>query len=357
MTNYSGKELLKALCEINGPTGFEYQVAEFIKEETKDLCEFIPDRTGNLICKVSGGGEGYDVINPKKIMISAHMDEVGFIIKRIDDDGYVHFILDGGINSKVMSARGVTLFNEENIVKGVIASKPIHSLSPEERKEALPADKLFIDIGATSGDEVRKYVNVGDFGTFDSDLVVFGEEGKMIKGKAIDDRLGCAAMIEVMRELKTKGDKLPFDLYFAFTTREEIGNSGAQTVAQMIEPDYSIVLETTAIADIVGVPENSRVAEVGKGGAISLMDRSTIYGREFVDFAMNLSKYENIPAQIKRYVSGGNDAGHIHKSGKGVKTLAISAPTRYLHSACCVASLDDYDSIKALVLALLRNMK
>lgn len=357
MKTYKGTELLKTLCEMYGPTGFEHNVAEFIKEQTEGTCEYIPDRTGNLICKVQGGGEGYNAENPKKIMISAHMDEVGFIIKRIDDDGYVHFILDGGIDSKVLAGRSVVLFNEENVVKGVIASKPIHSLTAEERKEALPVSKMFIDIGADSADEVKKLVDVGDYGTFDSDFVVFGENDRMIKCKAIDDRLGCAVMIETMRALAESGEKLPFDLYFAFTTREEIGNSGAQTVAQTLKPDYAIVLETTAIADIAGVPENSRVSEVGKGGTISLMDRATIYDRGFVDFALDTAKKNGIAAQVKKYVSGGNDAGHIHKSGSGVKTLAISAPTRYLHSACCVASLDDYDSIKALVLAILREME
>ena len=352
MKKYEGIELVRVLCEMYGPTGFEQNVAEFIKEQTEGICEHIQDRSGNLICKVNGTGE-----SKKKVMISAHMDEVGFIIKKIDDDGYIHFILDGGIDSKVLSARSVVLFNEENCVKGVIASKPIHALSPEERKESIPANKLFIDIGAKNGDEVRQYVNVGDFGTFDSDFVLFGENNRMMKCKAIDDRLGCAVMIEAMRSLYENKDKLDFDVYFAFTTREEIGNSGAQIVAQTVQPDYAIVLEKTAVADIAGVPENSRVSEVGKGGTISLMDRSTIYGREIVDFALGVARSERIPVQIKKFVSGGNDAGHIHKSGKGVKALAISAPTRYLHSACCVASLDDYDSIKALVLALLRNIK
>ncbi len=347
---YTGTELLKLLCEMYGPTGFEQDVAAFIKEQTEGLCEYLPDRMGNLICRVKGNGE-----NLTKVMISAHMDEVGFIISDIEENGTVKFILDGGINPKVMAARGVVLFNEEHTVKGLISSKAIHGLSPEERKEALPADKMSIDIGADSADEVRQYVNIGDFGTFDSDFVIFGENDRMIKCKAIDDRLGCAAMIEVMRTI-TPGT-LPVDLYFAFTTREEIGNSGAQVAAQVIQPDYAIVLESTAIADIAGVPENTRVSEVGKGGTISLMDNSTIYNREFVELALELAKKENINAQVKRYVSGGNDAGHIHKSGKGVKALAISAPTRYLHSACCVASLDDYDSIKTLVSALVNNLK
>jgi len=357
MKKYSGIELVQKLCEIYGPTGFEYRVAEFIKEQTEGLCEYLPDRMGNLVCLMKGSGEGYNAESPIKIMISAHMDEVGFIIKRVDDDGYIHFILDGGIDSKVLSGRSVVLFNEENIVRGVIDSKPIHSLSPEERKEALTPDKLYINVGANKAEQVTAFVDVGDYGTFESDFVLFGEGNKMMKSKAIDDRLGCALMIETMRKIKECGKELPYDLYFAFTVREEIGNSGAQTVAQTVRPDYAIVLETTAIADIAGVPKNSRVGDVGEGGVISLMDRSTIYDREFVDLALGLAKEKGIKAQVKRYVSGGNDAGHIHKSGSGVKALAISAPTRYLHSACCVASCDDYVAMRDLLWEILDSRK
>ena len=355
MIRYDGIELLKRLCEINAPTGCEDRVAEFVREQTDGLCEYIPDRIGNLICFVKGSGEGYNAEEPVKVMVSAHMDEVGFMIKGIDSDGYIKFLVDGGIDSKVLSGRSVVLFSDEHTVKGVIASKAIHSLSPVERKEALDADKLYIDIGANSEEEVKNLLDIGDYGTFDSDFVLFGENEKMMKGKAIDDRLGCAVMIEIMRELRESGRQLPFDTYFAFTTREEIGNSGAQCAAQAIAPDYSIVLESTAVADIAGVPENSKVARLGDGGAISLMDRSTIYDRYFVDLALDVAKKNNIKAQIKKYVSGGNDAGHIHKSGSGVKTLAISAPTRYLHSACCVAAVEDYFSIKDLVSKILEN--
>ena len=348
---YTGIELLKKLCQINAPTGREDMVAEFVKEQTDGLCEYIPDRIGNLICLVKGENRE----DPVKIMVSAHMDEVGFMINSIDSDGYIKFTIDGGIDSKVLSGRSVVFFNDEYTVKGVIASKAIHSLSPAERKEALDADKLYVDIGANSEEEAKKLLDVGDYGTFDSDFVLFGENDKMMKCKAIDDRLGCAAMIEIMRELKESGKKLPFDVYFAFTTREEIGNSGALCAAQAIEPDYSIVLESTAVADIAGVPDNSKVARLGDGGAISLMDRSTIYDRFFVDLALDIAKKNGIKAQIKKYVSGGNDAGHIHQSGSGVKTLAISAPTRYLHSACCVAAVEDYFSIKDLTKAILEN--
>ena len=353
MTKYSGIELLRKLCEINGPTGCEDRVADFVRRQTEGLCEYLPDRIGNLICLVKGGGKGYNAEKPVKVMVSAHMDEVGFMIRGIDGDGYIKFLVDGGIDPKVLSGRSVVLFSDEHTVKGVIASKAIHSLSPAERAEAPDADKLYIDIGAKNEEEVKEYLNVGDYGTFDSDFVLFGENEKMMKGKAIDDRLGCSVMIEIMRELAESGKQLPVDVYFAFTTREEIGNSGALCAAETIAPDYSIVLESTAVADIAGVPTNSKVAAVGEGGAISLMDRSTIYDRGFVDLALGLAERKGIKAQIKKYVSGGNDAGHIHKSLGGIKTLAISAPTRYLHSACCVAAVEDYFSIKALVSALL----
>lgn len=354
MKQYKGTELIQMLCGIYGPTGFEAPVADFIRTQIEPFCDAIlPDRVGNLIGVRKGGGEGYNATAPKKVMVSAHMDEVGFIVRNIDENGYVSFLLDGGIDSKVLAGRSVVLFNETHTVKGVINAKAIHSLSPEERKEALPPDKLYIDIGAVDAADAKAYIGVGDYGTFDSDFVLFGENNRMMKSKALDDRFGCAAMIEVLHTLYTSGQQLPFDLYFAFTVREEIGNSGAQCAAQKLAPDYAIVLETTAVADIAGVPENARVSDVGQGGVISLMDRSTVYDRSFADFAMETARRHEIKAQIKRYVSGGNDAGHIHKSGVGVSCLAISAPTRYLHSACCVASVEDYEAIRALLQAVL----
>ena len=193
MSNYSGIELVKKLCEIYGPTGFEYKVAEFIKEQTEGLCEYIPDRMGNLVCLIKGCGEGYNADAPTKIMISAHMDEVGFIIKSVEEDGSVKFILDGGLDSKVLAGRSVVLFNEENIVKGVIDSKAIHSLSPEERKEALTPDKLYINVGATKAEQVTELVDVGDYGTFESDFVLFGENDKMMKSKAMRARTAMMA--------------------------------------------------------------------------------------------------------------------------------------------------------------------
>lgn len=351
-------ELLRELCLAFGPTGCEDNVAEMIRLRVSQFNiadQITYDRMGNLIVYVRGGGEGYDSENPRKIMISAHMDEVGFMVNEITDDGYIKFAPLGGIAPRVLCGRGVTLGDENNRIRGVIASKAIHLQSSEDRKNATPVDKMYIDIGAKDKEEAKKYVRIGDYGTFDSDFVLFGSGDKMVKCKAIDDRLGCAVMVNILERFAESGKRLPHDIYFCFTVREEIGYSGAGTAANLIAPDFAIVLESTAIADLPDVPEAARAAVLGEGGVISLADRATIYDRAFVDFALATASQRGIPAQIKKYVSGGNDAGHIHKSGKGVRSLALSAPTRYLHSASCVASLNDYFSIEELLMAMLED--
>lgn len=348
MKKLEGIELLKYLCDISGPTGSEERVADAVREQLGDIegLQIKYDKGGNLIVRYACGIE-----NAKTVMVSAHMDEVGMMVNDITEDGYIKFACLGGIDPRVLCGRGVTLMGENGDISGVIASKAIHHQTADERRTATTADKMYINIGAANKEEALKHVAIGDSGTFRAEFYEFGNS--QLCGKALDDRLGCAAMIEVLRRLAADGIKLAYDVCFCFTTREEIGLSGAQTAAQSIAPAAAIVLETTAVADIAGVSENSRVSKLGEGGTISLADRSTIYDRRLVDLAMSTAKEQSIKAQIKKYVSGGNDAGHIHKSGVGVHALAISAPTRYLHSASCVASAEDYESIKQLVYALL----
>lgn len=339
-------ELLRRLSLIDGPSGYEVRVAEAIKKELEGTrAELVPDRMGNVIAAVRGK------TGDKKLMISAHMDEVGFMINRIDDDGYLYFSCVGGIDDRVLCGRSVTVISDAGDVAGVIASKPIHLQTAKERSETTPKDKMYIDIGAENREDAEKYVAVGDFGTFDSDFVEFGENNMRIKGKALDDRLGCVIMLELIRELSEK--KLDYDVYFSFSTREELGLSGAVTAANEISPDLAIVLETTAIADIADVSDDKRVACVGEGGVLSVADRGTIYDREFFDLALDAAKKKDIKCQVKRYVSGGNDAKSIHVSGTGVRCIALSAPTRYLHSAACVADKRDMYAMKEHVTAIL----
>ncbi len=338
-------DTLHRLSQIHGPSGYEFRVAEAIKKEIADLpCEVFCDRIGNVIATVKGTDSS------KKLMISAHMDEVGFMVNRIDDDGYLHFSAVGGIDDRVLCGRRVVLLGTTGDIKGVITSKPIHLQTAKERAESTPKDKMYIDIGAADREDAEKYVAVGDYGTFDSEFVFFGKDKKNIKSKALDDRLGCALMIELIRDAAEK--KLGYDVCFAFSTREEIGLSGATVAANIIEPDMAIVLETTAIADIADVPESTRVAYVGEGGVLSIADRGTIYNREFFNLALDTAKKNDIKCQVKKYVSGGNDAAHIHKSTSGVKCIALSAPTRYLHSATCVIDRHDMFAMPDLVAAI-----
>lgn len=355
MQRLEGLDLLRELCLMPGPTGAEERVAAFILEQLEGLAgiEIYRDRVGNVSVLYPAKAGGARIDGASRIMISAHMDEVGMIINDITDEGYLKFANLGGIDPRVLCGRHVTVMGKNGDLPGVIASKAIHHQTADERKQVTTVDKMYISIGATSREDAEKYVAIGDSATFDSDFIRFGK-GK-IKSKAIDDRLGCAVMIEVLRGLCEDNAELPYDVYFCFTTREEIGLSGAQTTAQRLCPDIAIVLESTAVADIAGVAPNSRVATQGEGGAISLADRSTLYDRALVDHALKCAHDNGIPVQVKRLVSGGNDAGHIHKSGKGVRALAISCPTRYIHSASCVADEADCEAIKKLVSLLIRQ--
>lgn len=352
--NLNGVELIRALSLEFGPSGCEDRVRDMIRPRAEAIADRVAvDRMGDLIAVMSFGDKSAS--ERKKIMISAHMDEVGFMIANICDDGMLTFGCVGGIDPSVLAGRKVFIGNENGLVRGVICSKAIHHKSPEERETPTKARKMFIDIGAESREEAEKKVAIGDFGTFDSEFYAFGKGGRTLKSKALDDRMGCAAMLEIMDLLRADAPGENIDVYFCFTVREEIGHSGAGCVANLIRPDYAIVLETTAIGDLPETEACRRVADVGKGGVISIADRATIYGRDLVDLAFELAQENGVSAQLKRYVSGGNDAGHIHKSTEGVKVLAISVPTRYLHSPSCVASVDDYESVRDLAQLIIRN--
>ncbi len=334
-------DTMKKLCMLFGPSGCEQRVADAILCETEGLYdECVRDSFGNVILKISS--------NSKKgaIMLSAHMDEVGFMISDIDESGYLHFSCVGGISSAVIPGRRVCVEGKDGgLVCGVIASKAVHLQSEEERKAPSKVSSLVIDIGAKDLSEAKRYTDIGYFATFDSEYVAFGENGEWIKSKALDDRFGCAVLIEVMRNIRESKTTPERDLYFAFTVREELGLSGALVAANRIKPEYAIVVETTAVSDVAGTPESLQVAKAGEGGCVLIADRSTIYDRELFDLALRLSRENNIACQVKKYVSGGNDSAHIHKSTHGVRTIAISAASRNLHSPSCVVNIKDLYSI------------
>lgn len=346
----TGIELLAHLSACFGPTSCEEEVARAIEKELAELpITLQKDAMGNLVAHIDGP-EG-----APRVMLSAHMDEVGFMITEIDEDGFLRFDNLGGIDPRVLCGRSVLIGDENKRVNGVIAAKGIHLQDKDERKKLPGADELYIDIGATDRANAEALVSLGDFGVFDTPFATFGKDGAYVRGKALDDRLGCALLVELARELTSH--PVPLDVWLCFTVREEIGRSGALVSANRISPDVAIVLETTAIADVAEVKASNRVARVGDGGVLSLVDRSTIYDRALIDLALAVAKKQDIPVQIKRYVSGGNDAAHIQRSGVGVRCLALSAPTRYLHAPVSVAARADYEAMRALLVALLGELR
>lgn len=323
---------LKELTELSGVSGCEYEVRNFIKAKLNEIgCEYYIDKLGNVIAHNKGKKK-------KTIMVAAHMDEVGLIVSHIDSNGFIKFQTVGGIDQRVLNSKIVEVGEQK--IPGVIGSKAVHLMSEEERGKAVAIDKLYIDIGSSSKEDTEKLVNIGDYVVFKSDYVEFGDN--MIKAKALDDRAGCSVILKLLSM------KLDVDFYGVFTVMEEVGCRGANTAAYALEPDLGIVIEGTVCADMPEVEEHLKSTIIGKGAAISLMDKSTIYDIEEVRRVAKIAEDNNISYQYRKSVSGGNDAGAIHKAKIGTKVLAISVPCRYIHSSVNVASKNDYNSVVEL---------
>ena len=323
------KELLKELCLADSISGDEHAVRDLIISKIKDVCDYRIDNLGNLICFKKGKKKP-----PKKLMICAHMDEVGLMVTYVRPDGTLSFGCVGGIDPSVIIGRRVRIGKKG--ITGVVGSTAVHNLSKEQKEKAPELDSLYIDIGAADKEEAEKYVSLGDCVYFDSEFTELGDH--CVKSKAIDDRAGCAIMIKLLHE------KPDYDTYFVFNVQEEVGLRGSAASAYSVAPDFAIVLEATTAADIDGVSGAKRVCELGSGPVVSFMDNRTIYDKELYQLAFAIAT-----CQTKTMIAGGNDAGAIHTSGSGVRTIAVSVPCRYLHSASCVIDMNDLISSYKLV--------
>lgn len=329
-------ELLKKLSEARGISGRENAVREIILDEIRPYAERIEvTPLGSVIAYRKGKQRA-----PKRLMISAHMDEVGMIVTHITDDGLLKFATVGGIDRRVLPGKSVTI--GEN-VHGVVGVKPIHLLKKDETEKSVPLEELYLDIGALTRAEAEAVVAPGDEVTFDS---VFDTEHGTIKGRALDDRAGCAILIDLMK------DEPPYDTVFAFVVQEEVGLHGSKTAAFAAEPEAAIVVESTTASDVAGVDEEKQVCHLGHGPVISFMDRRTIYDREYYRMAFRAAEQAGVKCQAKQAVAGGNDAGAIHVSRGGVRTIAVSLPCRYLHSAVGVIAQEDFLAAPKLIASL-----
>lgn len=327
-------QLLNELCALNGVSGDEDRVRAFLADQARPWAhQMRTDPLGNLIIEKKGKTPG-----KQRLMLCAHMDEVGLIVTRATEDGFLRFDFVGGVDRRVALGKQVVV--GPNNVPGVIGMKAIHMLSKEDMKKVPKTDSLYLDIGAKSREEALERVPLGTYGSFICQPEPFGQG--LYKAKAIDDRVGCAVLLTLLKE------ELPMDVTFVFTAQEEVGTRGAFGAAFSVTPDIALVLETTTAADLPSVEGHRRVCAPGKGPVISYMDGGTIYDRGLFETLRGLAQDNHIPWQTKEYIAGGNDARTIQRTKQGVRVAAVSAAVRYLHAPASVGSIQDFQDMLSL---------
>lgn len=333
--------LLKKLTETPGVSGNEKEVRDFIRAEIQPYVDELQiDKLGNLLA-IKKGKEGYP-----KIMVAAHMDEIGLIVNAIDESGFIRFYPVGGIDPRILVSKVVEIGSKR--IKGVIGAKAIHLQEPEERQTALKIKQLYIDIGAKSRSEAEKLVSRGDYITFASEYIEFGDN--LVKAKALDDRVGCAILIDLLKE------QYDATILAAFTVQEEVGLRGAGVAAYGLDPDMALVLEGTTCYDVTNVEEPHFGTRMGAGPALSVVDMASYFDKSINRQIYELAKNHNIPIQFRQTTMGANDVGSIHLTREGIPAAALSVPCRYIHSPISVMHKNDYENCFKLTKLFLQNI-
>ena len=337
--------LLKQICEIAGAPGFESRVRNLVIEEVSPLVDQLEvDNLGSVVTVKKGKN------NPdgKKVMVAAHMDEIGFIVTHIDENGFLRFHTLGGFDPKTLTAQRVIVHGKQDLV-GVMGSKPIHVMTQEEKNKNPKITDYFIDLGM-GPDEVKELVAVGDPITRERELV---EMGSCVNCKSIDNRVSVFILIETLRQLKD----VPYDVYGVFTVQEEVGIRGANVAAHHINPDFGIALDTTIAFDLPGAQPHEKITALGEGAAIKVMDASAIADYRMTDFLKKTADQQQIPWQPEILTAGGTDTAGVQRMGKqGAIAGAISIPTRHLHQVIEMAHKQDIASCIQLLSAALLNI-
>jgi tetrahedral aminopeptidase len=347
--------LLKELSEARGVSGAEGAVRDLILDAVRDLIdEHRVDALGNLICIKRGSNRDDPNQDPKKVMVAAHMDEVGFMVTAINKDGSLRISTVGGLDDRILLSKVVLVGEDagDGPVAGVIGFKPIHLIPRDQRGTVPKISDLAVDIGASDQADAGKRVKRGDYVSFQVGYEVLDEGGlRTVKGKAFDDRVGCAILIEILRQ------RYAFDLYAVFTTQEEVGLRGARVAAYAVDPDVAFALEGTICDDLPSDEDQSPVTEVGKGPAITLMDASFIADRRLVRLLTETAEAEGLPYQFKRAIAGGTDSGAIHLAREGVPSVTVAVPCRYIHAPVSLLSLADAEHTVELMIAALQKLE
>jgi putative aminopeptidase FrvX len=339
-------ETLEKLSNACGVTGREEEVATLMKKLLKPYVDEVKeDKLGNVI----GIKEGRK--NAPKVMLAAHMDEIGLLVKTVTKEGFLQFAKIGGIDDRILMAQKVLVFTEKGPLHGIIGSKPPHIQKPEERQKVIASDELFIDIGARSQEEAKKMgVKVGDAVVFD---VKFARIGKnVVIGKALDDRIGCVIMIEALRRLK----KTECTIYAVGTVQEEATSRGAITSAFSLSPDIGIALDATIAGDTPGIKEVEASIVMRKGPALTVADSGMIVPPKILKLLIDAAEESKIPYQLETFMGGSTDASRILLTREGVPSGVISVPTRYIHSSTSLLDLQDAENAIKLTVAAIQRI-
>ncbi|MHC1578858.1 MAG: M42 family metallopeptidase [Dehalococcoidia bacterium] len=334
-------ELVKRLSETPGIPGREDAIRVIVREVLTDYVDDMSvDRLGNVIAHKNGTGP--------KVVIAAHMDEIGFFVSHIDEEtGFLRIDPAGGFDPRTLIAQRVSVHTRGGDIYGLIGIKPVHILTEEERKKTPELKDLFVDIGL-SGNEAKERVRVGDSVTL---VQTFADLGNLVTGKALDDRLGMYVGIEALRRI----GKHEADVYFVATVQEEVGLRGARTSAFAVGPEIGVALDTTIACDIPGVSAHEQITRLGKGVAIKVKDSASISHPGLVQFLVSLAEERKIPYQLEILPRGGTDAGAIQPAREGVAVVTISIPTRYVHTVVETAHKDDIEAAISLLGAFLET--
>jgi putative aminopeptidase FrvX len=341
--------MLKDLTDAKGIPGNEKEPREVMKKYIAPYADEVEtDGLGSLLAKKVGDENG------PVIMVTGHLDEVGFMVTNIDDKGFLKFQPVGGWWSQVMLAQRVTIVTNKGDITGVIGSKPPHILSPEARKKPVEIKDMFIDIGASSKEEAMEWgVRPGDMVVPYFEFTVMNNE-KMLLAKAWDNRIGCAIAIDVLKQLHKENH--PNVVYGVGAVQEEVGLRGAKTASNKIKPDIGFAVDVGIAGDTPGVTEKEALGKMGKGPQIVLYDASMVSHKGLRDFVTNVADELNIPYQFESIPGGGTDAGSIHLTGNGVPSLAITIATRYIHSHAAMLHRDDYENAVKLITEVIKRL-
>ncbi len=336
-------ELLKQVCTAPGAPGYESRIRELVHTTVGPLVDEVSvDNMGNIIALKKGESSS------KKAMVAAHMDEIGFMVTHIDENGFVRFTTLGGFDPKTLTAQRVIIHGERDVT-GVMGTKPIHVMSSEEKTKMPKVQDYYIDLGM-SKEEVEKHITIGNPITREQEMI---EMGDCVNGKSIDNRVSVFVLLEALKKL----ERIPFDVYAVFTVQEEVGIRGANVAAHSINPDFGFGLDTTIAFDLPGAAEHEKVTSLGKGTAIKIMDAMTICDYRMVDFMKKTADKNNIPWQVEVLTAGGTDTAGLQRMGKnGAIAGAVSIPTRYLHQVIEMAHKKDIDNSIELLKSCLEEL-